>query len=521
MKKLRELFGDEIFGNEINDEIRNRVVLDLCDNSKQVTSGSLFVALNQNAENRRKHIEEAIACGAKYILQQGGENLNIEIVEISDNDICFIHVKDVRKKWAQIVSKFFVSKFDNVVAVTGTNGKSSVVDILRQIWIGSGINSASIGTLGTIRKDRRTKLPNNMTSPDCLELHKILHSLCEEDGIKNVAMEATSQGIEQHRVDSIKFNVCAFTNFTQDHLDYHKTFENYWNAKARLFSELAPKESIFVINCDDPRAKCIYDIAANRGIKCIGYGYNANTDDVKIIEVEQRESRQLVKVSFLGDEFSFVLPLQGSFQIYNSLCAATVACFTGVNKNSAIDELQKLHPISGRLELVSELVLEIESSHTNSNPLHSHSHAHSHSHIYIDYAHTPDALQNALVSLRAHTRGRIIVVFGCGGNRDQQKRIMMGKIAKKFSDVVIVTDDNPRNENPEQIRKMILEGCPDAIEIGCRKTAIEFAMKMLSNGDTLLVAGKGHETYQQVGNDLFEFSDKEVILNNINNRVEK
>ncbi|MDR0753514.1 MAG: UDP-N-acetylmuramoyl-L-alanyl-D-glutamate--2,6-diaminopimelate ligase, partial [Holosporaceae bacterium] len=313
-----------------------------------------------------------------------------------------------------------------------------------------------------------------------------------ETGIKNVAMEATSQGIEQHRVDAIKFAVCAFTNFTQDHLDYHQTFENYWNAKARLFAELASKESIFVVNDDDPYSKKIYAIAQDRGIECRGYGYNSQ--DVKIIDIATIDLHQQVRIFFYGKEFSFVLPLQGIFQVYNALCAASIAHVIGLNSEKIVEKLQKLQSINGRLELVSLFKS---------------------SHVYLDYAHTPDALQNAILSLKNHTKRRIITVFGCGGNRDYQKRDLMGRIAEKFSDVVIVTDDNPRDEDPTRIRKMILKGCRNAIEIADRKIAIEFEMEMLSDGDTLLIAGKGHETHQQVGSKLLEFSDRDVILEKV------
>lgn len=481
MKKLRKLLD-----LDVDDNFGEEVVLDICDNSQRVAPGSMFIALNRNAENRKNHVVEAVARGAKYILQQGEKECFEE-----RNGVLFFFVKNVRVQLACIASKFFESSFDNTVAITGTNGKSSTVDILRQIWIGSDADAASIGTLGVITKENQQKLPNNMTSPDCLELHRILHELCSK-GVKNVAMEATSQGIEQHRVDAIKFDICAFTNFTQDHLDYHKTFENYWNAKARLFSELASKRSVFVINSDDPYSRKIHDIASDRGIKCLSYGYNAN--DAKILEVEKNESDQRIKISFFGKEFSFILPLHGAFQVHNSLCAFVISNLTGTDVGKILDEIQKLQPISGRLELVAKFKS---------------------SHMYIDYAHTPDALQNAILALKNHAKNRIITVFGCGGNRDQQKRALMGKVAENLSDVVIVTDDNPREEDPGQIRKMILEGCGRAIEIVDRKEAIEFAMSMLSAGDILLVAGKGHETYQQIEKNILEFSDKKIILDKL------
>ncbi|MDR0555761.1 MAG: UDP-N-acetylmuramoyl-L-alanyl-D-glutamate--2,6-diaminopimelate ligase [Holosporaceae bacterium] len=480
MKTLGELF-------DLGDVHRTLQVMDLCDNSQNITvPKSMFVALNRNLENRKNHVAEAISRGAEYILQ-GGEGNYLEIRD----GILFLFTPNVRIKLANIAAKFFLSRFDNAVAVTGTNGKSSVVDILRQIWVGSGIAAASIGTLGVITKDTRSNLPHNMTTPDCLTLHKILHRL-GANMIENIALEATSHGIEQRRLDEIGFNVCAFTNLTQDHLDHHKTFEKYWNAKARLFTELALGQSTFIVNADDSHSQRIREIARNRGVDYLDYGYSAT--NVKIIHIDQKESVQLVKCSFFGKEFTFVLPLQGTFQVYNSLCSAAIAHITGVARERAVEELEKLKPINGRLELIAKFRSAS---------------------IYTDYAHTPDALENAIASLRSHTKNRLITVFGCGGNRDSQKRPLMGEIAEKFADLVIVTDDNPRDEDPWQIRKMILEGCSRATEIGDRRTAIKTAMEMLSEGDTLLVSGKGHETYQQIGEKLLVFSDKDVILDRL------
>ncbi|MDR1551179.1 MAG: UDP-N-acetylmuramoyl-L-alanyl-D-glutamate--2,6-diaminopimelate ligase [Holosporaceae bacterium] len=478
MKKLRELFN-------IEEEVGSKVVTDLCDDSRQVIQGNLFVVLGSCKENKRKHVEEAIARGAVAVLQEGGNEDHFEI----QNDVVFFSTPNVRQKLAEVATKFFPCVFNHVVAVTGTNGKSSVVDILRQIWTEIGINAASIGTLGVAVAEGRSQLPNNMTTPDCIALHKILNKL-SANGIKNIAMEATSQGIEQCRIDNISFDVCAFTNLTQDHLNYHKTFENYWNAKRRLFTELAAPQASFIVNFDDPCSQDIRAVASDRRIRCIDYGYGAA--DVKILEIEQRESNQRVKILFFGREFSFILPFQGTFQVYNSLCSAAIAYLTGTDYDRIIEVLEKLVPISGRLELVAQFRRSAR--------------------VYVDYAHTPNALQNAILALRSHTKGRIVTVFGCGGNRDSLKRALMGEIAEKFSDVVIVTDDNPRDEDPCKIRKMILEGCPSAAEISDRRMSIEAAIDMLSDGDSLLVAGKGHETHQQVGNKLLSFSDKDIIL---------
>jgi UDP-N-acetylmuramoyl-L-alanyl-D-glutamate--2,6-diaminopimelate ligase len=483
MKKLQELLSFKI-----DRSLGENVVCGLCDSSKHVQPESMFIALNRDITNRKNHIKEAISNGAKYILQSSENGADYCTTE---DNVLFLFAKNVRRELAHVASTFFKSNFETVVAVTGTNGKTSTVDILRQVWIESGIRAASIGTLGVITQEKREKLPNNMTSPDCVELNRILHTLCKS-GIRNIAMETTSQGIDQHRIDGIKFDLCAFTNLSRDHLDYHTTFENYWNAKKRLFSELANDNSIFVVNDDDKYSEKIYEIAKTRGIKCFGYGRSSN--DVKITDVIAKEYNQLVKISFFGREISFVLPLQGTFQVYNSVCAATAAHLLGLDIEKITAPLQRLQSISGRLELVAKRGATS---------------------IYIDYAHTPDALKNAILALRNHTPKRIITVFGCGGNRDQQKRILLGEIAQEFSDSVIITDDNPRNEDPGQIRKMILQGCPKATEIGDRKEAIEFAINMSSDGDTLLIAGKGHETYQQKEGETLDFSDKKIILESV------
>ncbi|MDR0677273.1 MAG: UDP-N-acetylmuramoyl-L-alanyl-D-glutamate--2,6-diaminopimelate ligase [Holosporaceae bacterium] len=481
MKTIKELFS---FG--IDSNFNDTEISDFSDNSKQIIPGCLFVALNRNVENRKEHIKEALAGGAKCILQRSNNGKNYTKEK---GGIIWRFSNNVRKELAYLASKFFDRKFSNVVAVTGTNGKTSTVDILRQIWLNAGISAASIGTLGVITENGQEELRNNLTSPDCLELNRILQRLTEKK-IVNVAIETTSQGLDQHRVDEIEFSICAFTNFSQDHLDYHKTFENYWLAKSRLFSELATPKSVFVVNSDDAYSEKICEIANARGIKCVSYGYQSN--DVKILKVDCRGRFREITVSFFGKEILMAFPLRGAFQIYNSLCAATIGYFSGLTLEQIIDGLKKLRPIDGRMELVA--------SFGSAN-------------VYIDYAHTPDALRTAILSTRDQTLDRVIVVFGCGGNRDQKKRKIMGEIAANFADEVIVTDDNPREEDPKLIRKMILEGCPRAIEIASRKEAIKTAIGILGKGDTLLVAGKGHESYQLVGKESMKFSDREVIRN--------
>lgn len=475
MKKLADFFP-------VDDDLKSLVVTDVVDDSRKATSGSMFFAISGNVSDGNIFIQDAIKNGAKFIVSYGEE------FSIKERDnVVFIAVTNPRKELARASSIFWPINFDHVIAVTGTNGKSSTVDIVRQIWINAGIDSASIGTLGIITKDSEIK--GSLTSPGSIALHHIFDNL-KSKKIKNVAMEASSHGLDQHRVDGIKFSVCAFTNFTQDHLDYHKTFENYWLAKERLFSKLCG--DFFVINSDDIMNEKIEKIAREKNIKCISYG--KKSDQIKLISVREVDQYQKVKISFFEKEIEFDLSLAGDFQVYNSLCAMGICYATGISIESICDSLKKLKPINGRLELVGQF--------NNAN-------------IYIDYAHTPDALKNAILSLRKHTKNRLIVVFGCGGDRDKDKRHLMGKIAKEFADVVIITDDNPRNENPKEIRKMILVGCPDAKEIEDRKDAIKFAIHHLQPGDILLVAGKGHEDYQILAEGKIHFSDKEIILDEI------
>lgn len=475
MKKLGDFFS-------VNDDLKNLVVTNVVDDSRNATLGSMFFAISGNASDGNIFIQDAIKNGAKFIISYG-ENFSVKKHE----DVVFISVTNPRKELAHVCSIFWPTKFEHIVAVTGTNGKSSTVDIVRQIWINSGINAASVGTLGIITKDSEIK--GSLTSPGSIALRHIFDDL-KKKNIKNIAMEASSHGLDQHRIDDIKFSVCAFTNFTQDHLDYHKTFENYWLAKERLFSEL--DGDFFIINSDDLMGERIEKIAYEKNIKCIGYG--KKSDQIKLISVREIDQYQKVKISFFGKEIEFDLSLAGDFQVYNSLCAMGICYATGISTESICDSLKKLKPINGRLELVGQ--------RNGAN-------------IYIDYAHTPDALKNALLSLRKHTKSKLNLVFGCGGDRDKDKRHLMGEIAQKFADFVIITDDNPRKENPESIRKMILEGCPHAKEIDDRKEAIKFAINQLQSGDILLVAGKGHEDYQILANGKIRFNDKEVILDEI------
>lgn len=472
MKKLIELFP-------VDKNLANLTVTDIIDDSRKASQGCMFAAIKGNSSDGNVFIQKAISNGAKFILLSS-DRYSVE----TQNNIIFIYVCNVRKELARICSIFWSNDPDHVVAVTGTNGKSSTVDIVRQIWINSGKNVASIGTLGAISKDQT--IQTGLTSPGSIALRHIFDKL----NPTHVALEASSHGLDQHRLDNIEIEVCAFTNFTQDHLDYHKNFENYWKAKERLFSELYGKT--FVVNADDNKSERIREIAKEKGVNYISYGKNGNF--IKLISVQEIGQYQRVTVLFNDKEIVFDLSLAGNFQVYNALCAIGICYATGISVDTICDTLSKLTPINGRLELIGQK---------------------NGAYIYIDYAHTPDALKNSLLSLRKHTKNKLIVVFGCGGNRDKDKRHVMGQIADTFADTVIVTDDNPRNEDSQVIRKMILEGCKNAREIGNRKKAIKFAVQCLQPGDILLVAGKGHEDYQILAEGKIHFSDKEVILEEI------
>ncbi|MDR1361975.1 MAG: UDP-N-acetylmuramoyl-L-alanyl-D-glutamate--2,6-diaminopimelate ligase [Holosporaceae bacterium] len=485
----------EIVSFELPVEIGNMEVSHICDDSREIADDSLFVAINGSAENGENYIVDALKKGARYIVLEDKNGKNC--VEIRESGAVFIYVDNPRKELSHIASKFFPNNLHSIVAVTGTNGKTSTVDIIRQIWTQSGQKSASVGTLGVISDNGTEKLSANLTSPGPIKMHMILNRMSTA-GIGNIALEASSHGINQHRLDNINFSVCAFTNMSLDHMDYHKTMENYQKSKERLFSKIANDKTVFIVNADDVFSKKIEAIAADRNIKCVSYGHNS--PHLKIISISPQKSGQLMEFSFLGKKYAVNLPLYGAFQVYNSLCALATCYYTGVPLEDILDALEKLKLITGRLEMVANFRSVM---------------------VFLDYAHTPDALKNALLSARHYARKRLITVFGCGGNRDQQKRKMMGEIAEQFSDFAFVTDDNPRDEEPSSIRRMIIAGmrCGRFVNVPTgRENAIRAAMEFASDGDCLLVAGKGHETYQQLARKFVYFSDRDVILDCVDSK---
>jgi UDP-N-acetylmuramoyl-L-alanyl-D-glutamate--2,6-diaminopimelate ligase len=381
---------------------------------------------------------------------------------------------------------FFGGQPDTMVAVTGTSGKTSVASFARQIWDQQGLAAASIGTTGITAPGRSDY--GSFTTPDPVALHQLLKEL-KDAGVSHAAMEASSHGLDQHRLDGVKLAAGGFTNLGRDHMDYHPTVEDYHRAKMRLFAELLPDGAPAVIFADDAWSEATIATARARGLNVLTVGRHGEFLCLK--RAEHERFRQRAEIDFDGTLFEIGLPLAGEFQISNALVAAGLAIATGTPAADALKALEHLQGASGRLEHVG--------TKANGAP------------IYVDYAHKPEALENVLLSVRPFTTGRVVLVFGCGGDRDRVKRPIMGEIATRLADIVIVTDDNPRSEDPASIRAAILAAAPGAREIEDRRTAISEAVALLEAGDTLIVAGKGHEVGQTIGDVTHHFSDHEEV----------
>ncbi len=469
--QLIDLLPGEITQVNLTVELRETEITGLTADSRAVEPGFLFAALPGSTVDGRKFIDTAIANGAAAILAPDGT-----IVE--DGSVALVTSKDARAALAHIAAAFYNDQPKTIAAVTGTNGKTSVAHFTRQIWSLLGHKAVSMGTLGLQLPDGSVK--PSLTTPDPVTLHADLAGLAR-DGVDHVVMEASSHGLDQRRLDGVRLRAAAFTNLSRDHLDYHGTLDAYLNAKARLFSELLPADGIAVLNADIPELK---SLASAFGGKTITYGRNGK--DLKLTTAEPSHYGTRISLSAFGQETEINLPLAGAFQVFNVLCAAGLAIACGGDITGVLNSLPQLQGVPGRLE------------HAGTTQGGS---------VYIDYAHTPDALENVLNAMRPHTTGRLIVVFGCGGDRDRGKRPMMGRVATDLADIAIVTDDNPRSEAPDVIRKEIMAGAPGANDIGDRETAIREAVSMLSDGDVLIIAGKGHETGQIIGDEVRPFND--------------
>ncbi|WP_054308245.1 UDP-N-acetylmuramoyl-L-alanyl-D-glutamate--2,6-diaminopimelate ligase [Mesorhizobium sp. 1M-11] len=472
--KLRDLAG--ILPVEASSDI---AVTGITSDSRQVQPGDLFFALVGTKADGAAYAAEAAKRGASAIVAAKGAG-------ISDLGIPVLFANDPRHALALAAARFFDRQPATMVAVTGTSGKTSVAAFTRQIWEHAGFAAASIGTTGVVAPGRNDY--GSLTTPDPVALHRLLKELADA-GVTHASMEASSHGLDQRRLDGVKLAAGAFTNLGRDHMDYHPTVEEYHQAKLRLFDALLPKGAPAVIFADDPWSEPTIAAANAAGLSVLTVGRHGNFLELKRVEHERH--RQRAEIMADGAIYEIDLPLAGDFQIYNALVSAGLAIATGTPAAKALTALEKLKGAPGRLDLVGTT--------TAGAP------------VYVDYAHKPDALENVLASVRPFTTGRVLVVFGCGGDRDRGKRPIMGEIATRLADVVIVTDDNPRSEVPEEIRAAILAAAPGAIEIGDRREAIHEAVAMLHAGDTLIVAGKGHEEGQTVGSQTLPFSDHEEV----------
>jgi UDP-N-acetylmuramoyl-L-alanyl-D-glutamate--2,6-diaminopimelate ligase len=447
--------------------------------SRMVKPDNVFVALAGSKDDGLRFIGPAIAAGATAIIAE-----RVPATPLPAG-VAFVKVADARRALALGAAKFFPRQPDVIAAVTGTSGKTSVAAFTRQIWSTLGEQAASIGTIGLVSPKR--EVYGSLTTPDPVALHRSLDELAGE-GVTHLAMEASSHGLDQRRLDGARIAAGGFTNLSRDHLDYHPNLESYLAAKLRLFTDLIMPGGAAVIVADHEHADAVVSAAKQRKLRLVTVGRRGEGFGLKDVKIDG--FAQLLRVAHAGSEYTVRLPLVGAFQVENALVAAGLAVATGSEPAAVFAALEHLKGAKGRLDLAGE---------RNGAP------------VFVDYAHKPDALAKALEALRPYVTGRLIVVFGCGGDRDPGKRPMMGEIAAQLADHVIVTDDNPRSENPAAIRAAILKTAPGAIEIGDRGEAIRVSVNGLQRGDVLLVAGKGHETGQIVGQQVLPFSDHEAV----------
>lgn len=446
--------------------------------SRQVQPGYLFAALPGTQARGADFIGDALDHGAVAVLADPA-------AKVDAGRAYLVEDPNPRRRLALLAARYFGPQPDTVVAVTGTNGKSSVVEFVRQIWAQAGEKAGSLGTLGV--KATGFESAPSLTTPDPVALHGQLADL-KRAGIEHVALEASSHGLAQYRLDGVRLKAAAFTNLSRDHLDYHDSYEDYFLAKLRLLGELLPPDGAAVLNTETAVYEELLDICWGRGLRTLSVG---DGGDLRIESRVYTSAGQELRIGFGPEVHDVTLPLIGDFQALNALTAAGLVLMTGGEPANTIGALANLKPVRGRLELIGR--------HPNG------------AQIYVDYAHTPDALRVLLTSLQPHTQGKLHVVFGCGGERDEGKRPQMGEIAASLADRVIVTDDNPRGDDPAEIRQQVLVACPGAIEEGDRRKAIEAAVAALAAGDVLVVAGKGHEQGQIVGDDVIPFDDAEVV----------
>ena len=453
-------------------------------NSLEIKNNFIFGAIKGKNFNGEKFINSFSKYKDIVIIISNRSNLDEEIKEKFN----IISVTNVRSFVSDIASIVYKNQIDEIIAVTGTNGKTSVADYTRQIWEQNKVKSSSIGTIGIIYNNQ--KINSYLTTPESLDLQKAFSRL-SKNGCKKIVIEASSIGIDQNRLFPLKFDKIAFTNFSRDHLDYHESMTNYLNSKLKLFKDHSKKETVAILNSDDKKYNTFAKICFTKKIKVLDYGKKANF--LKIISIKKEKNQYLITIKLKGSKYSLKLNFNSSFEIYNLLCSMLLV-FGEKLENNNFYKLDKLVSPKGRLENIYNKKFK----------------------VFIDYAHTPDALKNVLLTLNSIKKNRIISIIGCGGERDKGKRILITKEAIKYSDLVILADDNPRNERPEDIRNDMIKGLSktqkkNIYNIGDRKKAIKFGINIVKKNDILLIAGKGHEDYQIINNKRLFFSDHKII----------
>jgi len=460
------------------DVVADPMITGVTADSRKVGPGSLFVALPGSAADGRAFIPQALSQGAAAVLAPADTDARLAPVLITSGD--------VRRAYALAARGFYGSQPATCVAVTGTNGKTSVAAFCRQIWAALGLHAASMGTLGVLAQNgnvNRALTGPGLTSPDAADAARMLADLAGS-GVTHLALEASSHGIDQRRLDGVTLQAAAFTNLSQDHLDYHGDMEAYRAAKLRLFETLLPRGRTAVLNADSDAYSSFAAASIMSGLGVMGVGERGR--DLSLIGRQAVPEGQRLTIDVRGALHEVLLPLAGAFQASNALVAAGLCIAAGETPERVLAGLEKITGAQGRLQRIP-------------GP--------GRGEVYVDYAHTPDGLETVLKALRPHATGRLIVVFGAGGDRDKGKRPLMGEIAGRLADVAIVTDDNPRSEDPAAIRRAVRAACPAAREIGDRRAAIREAIEIMGEGDVVVIAGKGHEQGQIVGGVTHPFDD--------------
>ncbi len=441
------------------------LITGLAIDNRKITSGNIFGAFVGERVNGEDYIPAAIAAGASVIVARPEARVDGAVHVASDNP---------RQLFAQMAARYFRQFPATCAAVTGTNGKTSIVEMTRQLWRMAGFHAASIGTLGITSGDDR--VVTGLTTPDVVTFLANMAGLAAE-GVTHAAFEASSHGLHQYRIEGLPVQIGAYSNLSHDHLDYHQTMDAYFDAKMRLFSEVVVDGGAAVIWADDPRSAQAADIARQRGLQVMTVG--AKGDDLRLMDRQVTALGQMLQLRHAGKDYTVSLPLIGAYQVANAMVSAGIVIASGQDVGRTLADLERLQPVRGRLERAGI--------------------SRAGAPIYVDYAHTPDALAAALDALRPHAEGRLILVFGAGGDRDQAKRPEMGRVAAAKADVQIITDDNPRGEDPAAIRAAIAAGAPDALVIGDRRQAIAQAIALAGGQDIVCIAGKGHEQGQIIG----------------------